>query len=125
MIRVVVAEDQSMVLGALAALLEIERDIEVVGRARDGREALDLVASESPDVLLADIEMPRLSGLEVAATVTSRYPSTRVVILTMVSPRARAKARKIEPMMPVRAKGTTTFQVDSQRVAPRARAASR
>lgn len=82
MIRVVVAEDQSMVLGALAALLEIERDIEVVGRARDGREALDLVASESPDVLLADIEMPRLSGLEVAATVTSRYPSTRVVILT-------------------------------------------
>lgn len=82
MIRVVVAEDQSMVLGALAALLEIERDIEVVGRANDGRAALDLVAGEEPDVLLTDIEMPRLSGLEVAAEVRTRYPATRVVILT-------------------------------------------
>jgi len=82
MIRVVVAEDQSMVLGALAALLEIERDIEVVGRARDGRDALELVASEMPDVLLTDIEMPHLSGLEVAAAVTARHPRTRVVILT-------------------------------------------
>jgi two-component system response regulator DesR len=82
MIRVVVAEDQSMVLGALAALLEIERDIQVVGRARDGREALDLVAHLAPDVLLTDIEMPHLSGLDVAAAVTSRHPATRVVILT-------------------------------------------
>jgi two-component system response regulator DesR len=82
MIRVVVAEDQSMVLGALAALLEIERDIQVVGRARDGREALDLVAHLTPDVLLTDIEMPQLSGLDVAAAVTSRHPATRVVILT-------------------------------------------
>jgi two-component system response regulator DesR len=82
MIRVVVAEDQSMVLGALAALLEIERDIEVVGQASDGRVALDLVASTTPDVLLTDIEMPHLSGLEVAAEVKARHPSTRVVILT-------------------------------------------
>jgi two-component system, NarL family, response regulator DesR len=82
MIRVVVAEDQSMVLGALAALLEIERDIEVVGRATDGRMALALVADQAPDVLVTDIEMPLLSGLEVAAAVTSRHPSTRVVILT-------------------------------------------
>jgi two-component system, NarL family, response regulator DesR len=81
-IRVVVAEDQSMVLGALAALLEIERDMEVVGRAADGRQALDLVASQTPDVLLTDIEMPKLSGLEVAALVTAQYPATRVVILT-------------------------------------------
>jgi len=82
MIRVVVAEDQSMVLGALAALLEIERDIEVVGQARDGQHALDLVAREMPDVLLTDIEMPHLSGLEVAAAVKERHPQTRVVILT-------------------------------------------
>jgi two-component system, NarL family, response regulator DesR len=82
MIRVVVAEDQSMVLGALAALLEIERDIEVVGRATDGRVALALVADKAPDVLVTDIEMPLLSGLEVAAAVASRHPSTRVVILT-------------------------------------------
>jgi len=82
MIRVIIAEDQSMLLGALAALLEIERDIEVVGRAHDGREALDLVAKHAPDVLLTDIEMPRLSGLEVAAEVHTKHPSTRVVILT-------------------------------------------
>jgi two-component system response regulator DesR len=82
MIRVVVAEDQSMVLGALAALLEIERDIEVVGQARDGQHALHLVARETPDVLLTDIEMPHLSGLEVAAAVKERHPRTRVVILT-------------------------------------------
>ena len=67
MIRVVVAEDQSMVLGALAALLEIEPEIEVVGKARDGREALELVEQERPDVLLTDIEMPLMTGLELAA----------------------------------------------------------
>ena len=82
MIRGVVAEDQAMVLGALAALLEIESDIEVVGRARDGREALDLVVAQRPDVLLTDIEMPELTGLEVAAEVAGRKLPTRVVILT-------------------------------------------
>jgi two-component system response regulator DesR len=81
-IRVVVAEDQGMVLGALAALLEIESDIEVVGRARDGREALDQAESLRPDVLLTDIEMPELTGLEVAAEVARRRLPTRVVILT-------------------------------------------
>jgi two-component system response regulator DesR len=82
MIRVVVAEDQSMVLGALAALLETESDIEVVGRARDGREALALVQRQAPDILLTDIEMPESSGLEVAAAVTRLGVATRVVILT-------------------------------------------
>jgi two-component system, NarL family, response regulator DesR len=82
MIRVVVAEDQSMVLGALAALLEIERDIEVVGRARDGRDALRLVLAERPDVLLTDIEMPDMSGLELAAELQRRRERTRVIILT-------------------------------------------
>ena len=82
MIRVVVAEDQGMVLGALAALLEIEPDIEVVGRARDGDEALDLVARLAPDVLLTDIEMPGQTGLEVAAEVARRRLPTRVIILT-------------------------------------------
>lgn len=82
MIRVVVAEDQSMVLGALAALLEIESDIEVIGRAHDGREALELVERLSPDILLTDIEMPERSGLEVAAEVRRRALATRVIILT-------------------------------------------
>jgi two-component system, NarL family, response regulator DesR len=82
MIRVVVAEDQSMVLGALAALLEIEPEIEVIARAHDGREALNLVVLHSPDVLLTDIEMPLMTGLEVAAEISRRKLATRVIILT-------------------------------------------
>jgi two-component system response regulator DesR len=82
MIRVLIAEDQGMVLGALAALLELEPDIEVVGRARDGREALDLVPAARPDVVLTDIEMPRMTGLELAAELKRRGSPTRVVILT-------------------------------------------
>lgn len=82
MIRVVIAEDQSMVLGALAALLEIESDIQVVARAQNGREALDEVEAHRPDVLLTDIEMPEMTGLEVAAEVARRKLPTRVVILT-------------------------------------------
>ena len=82
MIRVVVAEDQSMVLGALAALLEIEPEIEVVGKARDGREALELVEQHRPDVLLTDIEMPLMTGLAVAAEIARRWLPTRVIILT-------------------------------------------
>ncbi len=82
MIRIVVAEDQSMVLGALAALLDLETDLEVVGRARDGEEALTLVSELRPDVLVTDIEMPHRSGLEVAAELQRRGLSTRTVILT-------------------------------------------
>lgn len=81
-IRIVIAEDQGMVLGALAALLELEGDLDVVGRARDGAEALDMVASLDPDVVLTDIEMPRLSGLELAAELKTRRSRARVVILT-------------------------------------------
>ncbi|MEO8501785.1 MAG: response regulator, partial [Vicinamibacteria bacterium] len=81
-IRVLVAEDQGMVLGALAALLEIEKDIEVVGRAHDGREALDLSFKLMPNVLVTDIEMPELTGLEVASQVKKALPQTRILILT-------------------------------------------
>ena len=79
MIRVVIAEDQAMVLGALAALLEIEGDIEVVGRAQNGEEALAICQREKPDVLLTDVEMPRMTGLELANAVRK---TTRVIILT-------------------------------------------
>lgn len=82
MIRVLIAEDQAMVAGALAALLEIEQDIEVVATARNGREALDAVRALRPDVLLTDIEMPEMTGLELAAAVRADGPTPRVVILT-------------------------------------------
>jgi two-component system response regulator DesR len=81
-IRVIVAEDQAMVLGALAALLETEPDITVCGRAANGREALTAVAKQKPDVLVTDIEMPEMTGLTLAGEVRDRHPQTRVVILT-------------------------------------------
>ncbi len=81
-IRVIIAEDQSMVLGALAALLESEGDIEVVGQAHNGLEAMKMVRSLKPDLLLTDIEMPEMSGLEVAAELKRQQSPVRVIILT-------------------------------------------
>jgi len=81
-IRVVIAEDQAMVRGALAALLSTESDIEIAGEARDGREALEMMLRCAPDVLLTDIEMPEMTGLELAAEVRRRKLPVRVVILT-------------------------------------------
>jgi len=81
-IRVVIAEDQAMVLGALAALLEMEDDIEVIARARSGDEALRLVQQHKPDVFITDIEMPNRTGLEVAAELKRRGALVRVIILT-------------------------------------------
>jgi two-component system response regulator DesR len=81
-IRVVVAEDQGMVLGALAALLEIEGDIKVTAKARNGKEALEAVLTHKPDVFITDIEMPLMSGLDVAAELKRRRTGTRVVIVT-------------------------------------------
>jgi two-component system response regulator DesR len=81
-IRVVLAEDQAMVRGALAALLEIEPDISVCASASNGREALAAIAQHKPEVLVTDIEMPEMTGLTLASEVRSRFPQTRVVILT-------------------------------------------
>lgn len=86
MIRIVLAEDQAMVRGALAALLELESDFAVVGQASDGREALALIDAERPDLVLTDVEMPGMSGLELAAELDARRrrgePAPRVVVLT-------------------------------------------
>ncbi len=71
-----------MVLGALAALLEIEKDIKVVARARNGREAMTLVAQHQPDVLISDIEMPEMNGLTLAAEIHGQYPRVHIIILT-------------------------------------------
>jgi two-component system response regulator DesR len=81
-IQVVLAEDQGMVQGALAVLLGIEPDIEVVAAANDGEEALRAIGKHRPGVLVTDIEMPKLTGLELAGRVRELYPATRVLILT-------------------------------------------
>jgi two-component system response regulator DesR len=82
MIRIVIAEDQALVLGAIASLLALEPDLEVVGRAGDGAEALAMARALSPDVLLTDIEMPHLSGLDVAAKLTAGKSPVRILIVT-------------------------------------------
>lgn len=81
-VRVLLVEDQGMVLGALAALLELERDLEVVGLAADGVAALAEVERLDPDVVLTDIEMPRMTGLELAQELHRRGARARVLILT-------------------------------------------
>ncbi len=81
-IRVALAEDQTMVLGALSALLELESDITVVATSANGREALDSVRRLAPDVLVTDIEMPQMTGLELAAALRTDHPNTRTIILT-------------------------------------------
>jgi two-component system response regulator DesR len=80
MIRVVIAEDQKMLLGALAALLELEGDITVVGRGNNGEDALKLVALHKPDVCIMDIEMPGKSGLDAAEEL--KGSGCKIIILT-------------------------------------------
>jgi two-component system response regulator DesR len=82
MISIVLAEDQGMILGALASLLDLEEDLSVVGRAANGAEALALVRKLKPDMLVADIEMPEMSGLDVAAAIQRDRLNTRVLIVT-------------------------------------------
>jgi two-component system response regulator DesR len=81
-IRVVLAEDQGMVLGAFASLLNLQPDIEVVATATNGDDALAAVEMHRPDVLVTDIEMPRRTGLELAAELRRRADPTRVLIVT-------------------------------------------
>ncbi|MGN7401724.1 response regulator [Cytobacillus praedii] len=82
MIRVVIAEDQKMLRGALTSLLKLEDDIEVVAEAADGLAAWDAIMKYQPDVCLLDIEMPSMSGLEIAEKLKQVKNMTRVIIVT-------------------------------------------
>jgi two-component system, NarL family, response regulator DesR len=82
MIRVILAEDQALVRGALSALLELEGDIEVIFQAGDGFEALEKTRELQPDVVLTDIEMPKMTGLELALEIKKQNLKTKVVIVT-------------------------------------------
>ena len=81
-IRLVLAEDQAMVLGAFAQLLALEPDLDVVATAADGPAALAAVREHDPDVLVTDVEMPGMSGLDVAAQLRRDGARTRLVIVT-------------------------------------------
>ena len=82
MIRIVIAEDQRILRGALGALLDFEEDMEVIGQAENGEEALQLISQLQPDICLLDIEMPLKSGLEVAADLKQRDSPCKVIMLT-------------------------------------------
>lgn len=82
MIRILLAEDQALLRSALAALLNLEDDIEVVAQAGDGEAAWRALQRERPDILLTDIEMPGLTGLELAQRVQRQELPTKVVIVT-------------------------------------------
>ncbi|MBF0709374.1 MULTISPECIES: response regulator transcription factor [Bacillales] len=80
MIRIVLAEDQRMLLGALGSLLDLEEGMEVVGQATNGEEAISLVKELQPDICIMDIEMPLKSGLDAAEELSSH--SCKIIILT-------------------------------------------
>ncbi|MFD2043635.1 response regulator [Ornithinibacillus salinisoli] len=80
MIRIVIAEDQGMLLGALGSLLDLEEDMEVVGKAKNGEEAINLVKHLQPDVCIMDIEMPVKSGLDAAEEL--KDTPCKIIILT-------------------------------------------
>ncbi len=82
MIRLVLAEDQALVRGALAALLGLEPDLQVVAEAGDGEAAWAAVKQHAPDLLVTDIEMPGLTGLDLALRLQEAGLATRVVIIT-------------------------------------------
>jgi len=82
MIKILIAEDQALVRGALVALLNLEDDIEVVAQAENGKDALTLLTQHQIDILLTDIEMPKMTGLELAQHCHMHTPDVHTVIMT-------------------------------------------
>ncbi|HSI67735.1 MAG TPA: response regulator transcription factor [Planococcus sp. (in: firmicutes)] len=93
MIRIVLAEDQGMLLGALGSLLDFEEDMEVVGKAANGQEAIELVEKLQPDICIMDIEMPIKSGLD-AAEVLQEHPCKVIILTTFARSGYFERARK-------------------------------
>ncbi len=85
MIRTLLVDDHSLVRSGIRALLEYEADIEVVGEAADGLEALELAEKLRPEVIVMDIMMPRLNGIQATRRISDSYPQIKVIILTMHS----------------------------------------
>lgn len=81
-IRVVIAEDQQLIRRAFATMFQMEPDISVVGQAADGVEAIELVRRFRPDIVLMDIQMPRLGGVAATRRIVAEHPATQVIALS-------------------------------------------
>ena len=81
-IRVLIVDDQMLMRQGLQTLLDLENDIQVVGQASDGTDAVAVVAHTKPDVVLMDVRMPRLNGVEATRQIRAQTPQTQVIILT-------------------------------------------
>ena len=82
MIKVLIADDQELIRQSLSFVLDAQNDITIVGAATNGREAIELVRKERPDVVLMDIRMPEVDGVECTKLIKSAYPEIKVIILT-------------------------------------------
>ena len=89
MIRVLIADDHGVIRDGLGRLIEALEDIELVGVAADGEEAVVRCSETSPDVVLMDLDMPRLDGIEATRRITAEHPQTAVLVLTSFSDRPR------------------------------------
>jgi two-component system response regulator DesR len=118
MIRVLLVDDRAVVRRALRARFLLEPDLQVVGEASTGSEALTLAQALLPDVVLMDIEMPGMDGIEATAALQGAVPQSAVVILSIFDdPQTRTKALKAGAISFVEKRGTTETLLDAIRLA--------
>lgn len=82
MIKIIIADDQALLRKSLAQLISIDEEINVVSMASNGREAIDECQKHRPDIVMMDIEMPQMNGIDALKIIKEKYPKTRVIILT-------------------------------------------
>ena len=80
--KVIICDDQAIIRDGLELLLDLEHDIEVVGLTRDGAEAVEMVAQRPPDLVLMDLKMPGMNGIEATRQILARYPAVKILVLT-------------------------------------------